>query len=270
MTGYYIIIGAIALVSWLVSARLKSKFQHYSKVHLQNGMSGAEIAEKMLADNGIRDVIRHCGADFLRLRLGVGFDRNRLVADVVDAEEVREVQLGRRAGLHADALRAVGLADPHPAVAHLDDDDVGLGALLEREAERVEQIPEQPSLLLPPRYGGALPDDDPRVLGVFRFRTHRDPIIDGDWIKPGAVVIDVGINRVKVEVGGKKKTKIVGDVEFDAASLKPLLDDWFDGRCRQTRTAIEHAAAIVFYRQERQRRESWRQCDAGRPGIRRD
>ena len=56
MTGYYIIIGAIALVSWLVSARLKSKFQHYSKVHLQNGMSGAEIAEKMLADNGIYDV----------------------------------------------------------------------------------------------------------------------------------------------------------------------------------------------------------------------
>lgn len=53
---YYILIGAIALVSWLVSNRLKSKFKHYSKVHLQNGMSGAEIAEKMLADHGIRDV----------------------------------------------------------------------------------------------------------------------------------------------------------------------------------------------------------------------
>lgn len=56
MMGYYILIGAIALVSWLVSARLKSKFRHYSKVHLQNGMSGAEIAEKMLQDHGIRDV----------------------------------------------------------------------------------------------------------------------------------------------------------------------------------------------------------------------
>lgn len=56
MIGYYILIGAIALVSWLVSSRLKSKFKHYSKVHLQNGMSGAEIAEKMLADHGIRDV----------------------------------------------------------------------------------------------------------------------------------------------------------------------------------------------------------------------
>ena len=53
---YLIIIGAIALVSFAVSAKLKSKFEHYSKVHLRNGMSGAEIAEKMLQDNGIYDV----------------------------------------------------------------------------------------------------------------------------------------------------------------------------------------------------------------------
>ncbi|WP_435136639.1 zinc metallopeptidase [Formosa sp. A9] len=56
MFTYYILIGAIALVSWLVSNQLKSKFQKYSKIHLSNGMSGKEIAEKMLADNGITDV----------------------------------------------------------------------------------------------------------------------------------------------------------------------------------------------------------------------
>ncbi|MBH1960670.1 MAG: zinc metallopeptidase [Flavobacteriia bacterium] len=56
MTGYYVIIGLSMLVSWLVSARLKSKFEHYSKVHLRNGMSGKEVAEKMLRDNGINDV----------------------------------------------------------------------------------------------------------------------------------------------------------------------------------------------------------------------
>ncbi len=56
MLGYYILLGAIALASFLVSARLKSKFAQYSKIHLRNGMSGAEIAEKMLADNGIHDV----------------------------------------------------------------------------------------------------------------------------------------------------------------------------------------------------------------------
>jgi Zn-dependent membrane protease YugP len=37
-------------------SKFKSKFEQYSKMQLQNGMSGAEIAEKMLADNGIRDV----------------------------------------------------------------------------------------------------------------------------------------------------------------------------------------------------------------------
>lgn len=54
--SYLILAGAIMLASWAVSSRLKSKFEQYSKVQLQNGMSGAEIAEKMLADNGIRDV----------------------------------------------------------------------------------------------------------------------------------------------------------------------------------------------------------------------
>lgn len=56
MTGYYVIIGISMLVSWLVSSRLKSKFAHYSQVHLRNGMSGKEVAEKMLRDNGINDV----------------------------------------------------------------------------------------------------------------------------------------------------------------------------------------------------------------------
>jgi uncharacterized protein len=51
-----ILMGGIMLASWLVSSRLKSKFEQYSKLHLQNGMSGKEIAEKMLADHGIRDV----------------------------------------------------------------------------------------------------------------------------------------------------------------------------------------------------------------------
>lgn len=56
MFGYYIIAGIIFLGSWYVSNKLKSKFKKYSQIHLQNGMSGKEIAEKMLADNGIRDV----------------------------------------------------------------------------------------------------------------------------------------------------------------------------------------------------------------------
>jgi hypothetical protein len=56
MIGYYILIGLIALVSFAVSSKLKSKFEEYSKVHLRNAMSGAEIATQMLQDHGIYDV----------------------------------------------------------------------------------------------------------------------------------------------------------------------------------------------------------------------
>ena len=48
----------------------------------------------------------------------------------------------------------------------------------------------------------------------------RPNMVKSDWIKPGAVVIDVGINRVEVEVDGEKKSKLTGDVDFaDAQSV---------------------------------------------------
>ncbi len=52
----YILMGGIALLGGIVQNRLKSKFKKYSKLYLKNGLSGKEIAEKMLADNGITDV----------------------------------------------------------------------------------------------------------------------------------------------------------------------------------------------------------------------
>jgi hypothetical protein len=55
-SGYLLLAGAIMLVSMFVSSKLKSKFAFYSKLQLRNGMSGAEIAKKMLLDYGIRDV----------------------------------------------------------------------------------------------------------------------------------------------------------------------------------------------------------------------
>jgi Zn-dependent membrane protease YugP len=56
LMGYYIIAGIMFLVGMIVSNRLKSKFTEYSEVGLRNGMSGQEIAEQMLLDNGIYDV----------------------------------------------------------------------------------------------------------------------------------------------------------------------------------------------------------------------
>jgi methylenetetrahydrofolate dehydrogenase (NADP+)/methenyltetrahydrofolate cyclohydrolase len=46
----------------------------------------------------------------------------------------------------------------------------------------------------------------------------RANMIKGDWIKPGAVVIDVGINRIETEVDGEKKSRLTGDVDFEGAS----------------------------------------------------
>lgn len=54
--GYYLIAGIMFLVGMLVSNRLKSKFTEYSQIPLMNRMSGKEVAEKMLRDNGIYDV----------------------------------------------------------------------------------------------------------------------------------------------------------------------------------------------------------------------
>jgi len=44
------------ILSWIVSAIMKSRFKRYSKIPVDNGMSGKEIAERMLRDHGIYDV----------------------------------------------------------------------------------------------------------------------------------------------------------------------------------------------------------------------
>ncbi|MEO9825518.1 MAG: bifunctional methylenetetrahydrofolate dehydrogenase/methenyltetrahydrofolate cyclohydrolase FolD [Paracoccaceae bacterium] len=46
----------------------------------------------------------------------------------------------------------------------------------------------------------------------------RPEMVPGDWIKPGATVIDVGINRIDAPEKGEGKTRLVGDVEFTSAS----------------------------------------------------
>jgi uncharacterized protein len=52
----WVIFIGFMILSWVISFRLKSKFKKYSKIPLENGMSGKEVAEKMLRDSGIYDV----------------------------------------------------------------------------------------------------------------------------------------------------------------------------------------------------------------------
>ena len=56
LPGSWILFIGIALVSYLVQSSLKRKFKKYAKIPLGNGMTGADVARKMLNDNGIYDV----------------------------------------------------------------------------------------------------------------------------------------------------------------------------------------------------------------------
>ena len=55
----------------------------------------------------------------------------------------------------------------------------------------------------------------------------RPQMVKGNWIKNGAVVIDVGINRIEVKINGENKNKLVGDVDFieatkNASAITPV------------------------------------------------
>lgn len=56
-----------------------------------------------------------------------------------------------------------------------------------------------------------------RSADVLVAAVGRANMIKGDWIKPGAVVIDVGINRIEVDIDGETKSKLTGDVDYDGA-----------------------------------------------------
>jgi uncharacterized protein len=56
----WIIFIAFMILSWVISIVLKSKFKKYSKIPLDNGMSGKEVAERMLRDHGISGVRVEC------------------------------------------------------------------------------------------------------------------------------------------------------------------------------------------------------------------
>ena len=56
MIGSWVIFIVFALVSWLISNQLKRRFEEYSQIPTANGMTGKDVAQKMLRDNGIQGV----------------------------------------------------------------------------------------------------------------------------------------------------------------------------------------------------------------------
>ena len=60
--GMFVLIIAIGVIGFIVQARLQSVFKKYSKVQFPGGLTGAEVAEKMLCDNNIHNVkVTHVG-----------------------------------------------------------------------------------------------------------------------------------------------------------------------------------------------------------------
>ncbi|HWB62012.1 MAG TPA: zinc metallopeptidase, partial [Chitinophagales bacterium] len=56
MLGLYVLMIVLLLAGFVINARLKSKFAEYSQLPFRGDMTGAEVAEKMLRDNGINNV----------------------------------------------------------------------------------------------------------------------------------------------------------------------------------------------------------------------
>lgn len=56
MITYLLIFGGFMLLSWFISSQLKSKFRKYTHIPLNSGMTGRDVAEKMLKDYGLSDV----------------------------------------------------------------------------------------------------------------------------------------------------------------------------------------------------------------------
>jgi Zn-dependent membrane protease YugP len=56
MIGYYLLTGILLVIGMAVSAQLKRKFQEYGEIPLSAGLTGKEVAERMLRENGIHDV----------------------------------------------------------------------------------------------------------------------------------------------------------------------------------------------------------------------
>lgn len=54
--GIWIIFGAFMILSWLISMQLSSRFKKYSKIPLTSGLTGRDVAEKMLRDHGVTGV----------------------------------------------------------------------------------------------------------------------------------------------------------------------------------------------------------------------
>jgi Zn-dependent membrane protease YugP len=88
MMGYYLLAGILFLLGMAVSGRLKAKFKEYSEVPLDAGLSGKEVAERMLKENGIYDVTVQSAQGFLSDHYNPGDKTVNLSPDVYSGRNI--------------------------------------------------------------------------------------------------------------------------------------------------------------------------------------
>ena len=109
----YIIFCVFALISWLISSSLKSKFERYSRIPIPRGMTGKDVAEKMLRDNRIYDVQvistnGHLTDHYNPLTKTVNLSENVYASSSVAAAAIAAHECGH-AVQHADAYAPLTL-----------------------------------------------------------------------------------------------------------------------------------------------------------------
>ncbi len=88
MIGYYLLTGVIFLVGMLVSSTLQRKFKEYGAMPLARGLSGREVAERMLRENGITDVRVTTSEGFLSDHYNPANKTVNLSADVYSGRSI--------------------------------------------------------------------------------------------------------------------------------------------------------------------------------------
>lgn len=88
MLGYYLLTAIIFIIGMAVSAKLQSKFKEYGQIRLSEGLSGKEVAERMLHENGIYDVTVKTAHGFLSDHYNPTDKTVNLSADVYNGRSI--------------------------------------------------------------------------------------------------------------------------------------------------------------------------------------
>jgi len=110
---YYVILGVFTLIGFLVSNRLKSKFNEYSQIGLRSNLSGVEVANKMLRHYGITDVQVVEGEGFLSDHYNPATKTVALSPEVFNGRNIAAAAVAAHecghAVQHAEAYAMLGL-----------------------------------------------------------------------------------------------------------------------------------------------------------------